>query len=141
MQNIPTGYIPQATPITPKKERGTFFTVVLLFQTVVALAATFFVVIGGAKVDRFTQGDSSWQEVHHVASRVVLAAAIFEIMKLVSLMGIWAWKRWALYLYFAASSLGVLAVYKLTGSISYWELAAIAFMVLGVVPRISLFED
>ena len=141
MQNIPSGYVsPQPTAL-PKRERGVFFTIVLLFQTMVALAATLFSVIGGAKVDQFTQGDGSWQEVHHVATRVVLAAAIFEILKLVSLMGIWAWKRWALFLYFAASSLGTLAVYKMTGSLSYWEIAAIAFMVLGTFPRLSMFED
>lgn len=142
MQNIPSGYISLQPPATlPKKERGVLFTLVLVFQTMVALAGTFFVVIGGAKVDHFTQGDGSWQEIHHVATRVVLAAAIFEIMKLVSLMGIWAWKRWALLLFFAASALGALAQYKLTGSLSYWEIAAIAFMLMGTFPRFSMFED
>ncbi|MGH7280762.1 MAG: hypothetical protein ACRELY_04510, partial [Polyangiaceae bacterium] len=143
MQNIPSSYVSlQPTPAIAKKERGTFLTLVLLFQTVVATAVTFLFVMGGAKLDQATQGgDASWHEVHHVASRVILAASIFQIAKLVSLMGIWAWKRWALLLYFASSVLGVVALYKITGSLSYWEIAAMASMFIGAFPRITMFED
>ncbi len=142
MQNIPSGYASlQPTPAIPKKDRGVFLTVVLGFQTLAALWGTLITVIGGAKLDRFTDGGGSWQEIHHVTTHIVLAVAIFEIAKLASLMGMWAWKRWALLLYYAASALGLVAVWKLTGSLSYWEITAVVFMGIATLPRWLMFED
>jgi len=143
MQNIPSSYYSMSPPPVQKKERGALFTIVLLIATIWNVIVTFGVVLGGAYVDKIAQSadDSGTVGVHHAASRIVAVVAMFQIAQLVSVCGMWAWKRWALFGYFVTSVLAMGGAFRLTGELSYWSLGWLGVVFLCVFTRMSMFED
>ena len=148
MQNYPTNYPASSYSSSPpppveKKERGVLLTVVMGFATVGNLIATFAIVFGGAALDRAMQSGGAFESAaaHHVASRVIAVLALFQIMQMVSVMGMWAWKRWAVVGYFATSLMAALGVVKLTGEVPTWSLVWLGIVLIGVFPRLAMFED
>ncbi|MEO8874783.1 MAG: hypothetical protein ABI461_04275 [Polyangiaceae bacterium] len=150
MQNYsPTFYSSAPPPPVQKKERGAFLSLVLGVSTLWNVVATFLVVMGGAYLDKATaDGATAVQALggsdngmHHTVSRAVLALTIFQIAQLVSVCGMWAWKRWAVLGYFATTGLEMLGVIKLTGQIPYSSLIWAGVVLLAVFPRIGSFED
>jgi uncharacterized membrane protein (DUF2068 family) len=148
MQNFPNNF-PASTysssppPPVQKKERGVLLTVVMGFATLGNLIATFGIVLGGAAFDRATQSGGAFESagVHHVASRIIAVLALFQVMQMISVMGMWAWKRWALMGYFATSLMAALGAVKLTGEVPTWSLVWLALVLVGVFPRLAMFED
>ncbi|MEO7113841.1 MAG: hypothetical protein ABI183_25600, partial [Polyangiaceae bacterium] len=74
-------------------------------------------------------------------SRIIAVLALFQAIQMISVMGMWAWKRWALMGYFGTSLMVVLADVKLTGEVPTWSLVWLCIVLVGVFPRLSMFED
>jgi hypothetical protein len=148
MQNFSTNfpassYSSSPPPPIQKKDRGVLLTVVLGFATVGNLISTIAIFFGGAAFDRATQTGGAFESpsVHHVASRIIAALAVFQVAKLASVMGMWAWKRWAVMGYFATSILAAIGAIKLTGEVPTWSLVWLGIVLVGVFPRLGMFED
>ncbi len=141
--NIPANYYSSSPPPVQKKERGALLTVVMVIATVWNVIATFGIVMGGAAIDRATQNGGAFadQSVHHVASRLVLVLAVFQVAQLISVLGMWAWKRWALMGYFLTSIFAILGVMKMTGETPLWSMIWLGIVLVGVFPRLAMFED
>jgi uncharacterized membrane protein (DUF2068 family) len=139
----PSYYASSPPPPVQKKERGSLFTFVLIIATGWNILSTFGIVLGGAYADKATQSadDLGTVGVHHVVSRLVALLAAFQIVQLISVFGMWAWKRWAVFGYFATSLLAMVAVFKLGGELSYWSLAWLGVVFFCVFTRMSMFED
>jgi hypothetical protein len=147
MQNYsniqPSYYSSSPPPPVQKKERGMLLTFLLGVSTAWNVLATFIVVFGGAAADNVAQSadDLGTDGVHHVVSRLVAVLAVFQIAQLVSLCGIWAWKRWALLGYFATSIIAMVGSMRLTGETPYWSMVSSALVLLAILPRLGMFED
>jgi hypothetical protein len=144
----PSYYSSSPPPPVQKKERGVFLTVVLWLSTMANVIATFAVLVGGAAIQQKFQeaasdsaSDLGGQSLPHVASRVLAVLAIFQVAQLVSVCGMWAWKRWAVMGYFATGLMGVLGTVRLTGEVPTWSLVWMGVMLLAVFPRLGMFED
>lgn len=124
-------------------------TLVLGISTLWNVVATFIVVMGGAYLDKATvdgtQAARSFGEsdggLLHAVSRLVLAVTIFQIAQLVSVCGMWAWKRWAVYGYFATSLLALVGAAKQQGSMPYASCLWLGVVLVAVFPHIGMFED
>jgi len=139
----PSYYSSSPPPPVQKKERGSLFTFVLIIATGWNILSTFGIVLGGAYADKAAQSvdDLGAVGVHHTMSRLVAMLAVFQIVQLASVCGLWVWKRWAVFGYFGTSLLAMCAAYRLTGDVSYGSLAWLAVVFFCVFTRMSMFED
>ncbi len=139
----PSYYSSSPPPPVQKKERGSLFTFVLIIATGWNVLSTFGIVLGGAFADKaaLSADQLGTDGVHHVVSRIVAVLAVFQIVQLASVCGMWAWKRWAVFGYFATSLLAMCGAYRLTGDVSFWSLAWLAVVFFCVFTRMSMFED
>ncbi|HEX7667469.1 MAG TPA: hypothetical protein VF407_23215 [Polyangiaceae bacterium] len=146
MQNVPSSFAPYQPPPPPlalKKERGVFLTLMLILTTLSSVAGTFLIVLGGAAIDQATSAsgrlavDSSTHQ--HVA-KMILALAIFQIVQLASVMGMWAWKKIAVLGYFATTVVVVAASAKIFGSMPTITMIFAGLMLAAVFPRLGSFD-
>jgi hypothetical protein len=146
--NFPASYYSSSPPPVQKKERGAFFTIVLAIATVWNFISTLVVVTGGAALDRAVQSaadqsanDLATQGVRHTLTKLVAVLAVFQVAQLVSVCGMWAWKRWAVMGYFVTSIMAALAFVKMNDEVPMWSLVWMGIMLVAVFPRLGMFED
>jgi cell division protein FtsW (lipid II flippase) len=142
--NIPANYYSSSPPPVQKKERGVLLTVVMAIATVWNVIATFGIVLGGAAIDRAaaqSADDLGSTNLHHTLSRLVAVLAVFQVAQLISVLGMWAWKRWALMGYFLTSIFAILGFMKMTGETPIWSMLWLGVVLIGVFPRLAMFED
>jgi hypothetical protein len=139
----PSFYSSSPPPPVQHKERGALLTFLLGIATAWNVVATFIIVFGGVFVDNAAQSadDAGAVGIHHGVSRLVAVLTVFQIAQLVSLCGMWAWKRWALLGYFATSVIAMAGSMRVTGETPYWSMVSSALVLLAVLPRLSMFED
>jgi hypothetical protein len=143
MQNVPSSFYSAPPPPVQNKERGALLTFILGVATAWNVVATFVIVFGGAFADNLAQAadNGGTVSVYHTVSRLVFVLTAFQIAQLVSLCGIWAWKRWALHGYFATSIIAMMGSVRVTGETPYWSMVSSALVLLAILPRLSMFED
>lgn len=144
----PSYYSSSPPPPVQKKERGPFLSIALFLATMGNVIATFVVVMGGSVVQQLVQqaasqssSDLDAQSLPHVTSRLIAVLAFFQIAQLVSVCGMWAWKRWAVMGYFATSIIAAIGAVKMSGEVPTWSLLWMGVMLLAIFPRIGMFED
>ncbi|MEO8797653.1 MAG: hypothetical protein ABI551_07200 [Polyangiaceae bacterium] len=146
MQQIPSSfapYQPPPSPMTVKKERGMFLTAMLMLSTFWSIVSVFVVVLGGAAFDRATSSTGMYavdSTSHRHIAQMVLALTIFQIIQLLSVVGMWGWKHLGVLGYFATTVVVVVASAKLVGSVPYITVIGAAFMLAAIFPKLGSFE-
>jgi uncharacterized membrane protein (DUF2068 family) len=142
--NVQPSYYSSSPPPVPKKERGALFTLALGASTLWSFFTTMLSVMGGAWVQqKLAAGatEATTQGASHVVSRLIVVLAVFQIVQLISVCGMWAWKRWAVMGFFATSLMSALGVMKMTGETPMLAFGWMGLMLVCVFPRIGMFED
>lgn len=102
-----------------KKKRGTFLAVLIIFFGLHGALGAF---LGFKTLNQQYAGQTSW-----VLPLLILAA----VLTVVAAIGMWMWKRWAIYLYIATQVMAMIAHLVLTGSMLVVFYDAIPLLILG----------
>lgn len=97
-----------ATVAAPQQRHGCLTAILIVFGLLTALAALANLVLGDA-IARNLPNAPEW------APKGVMAMGVLGIIAVTALVGLWFWKRWALYLYVAVALVVCAINFRLVG--------------------------
>jgi hypothetical protein len=111
-----------------RKKRGTVLTVILVLIFLHSLFGTYLAY-------------TSLKEPYAGATWIIPVLALVNLASLVSAVGMWFWKKWAIYVYAATCVIGGVVHIVMTGTtmIIFYDL--IPFVILGYVLRLQSKRD
>jgi fatty acid desaturase len=101
----------ESAPPPRKRERGVFLSAFLIFNGIANMGLAAGGIYNAHELSKEILLMPTADEIF--APKLAIAAAVVAFANLVSLMGVWSWKQWGIYMVVALSSVGALIAIRL----------------------------